>query len=93
MPSWLDVRPGSDFLLKLYATPLPQGTRHDLIYGSIKDGPFYLKEENDGVVTVVSETDPRIKKSTSSFKHLFHDHVEILKEPETLARVQALLEK
>lgn len=93
VPSWLDVRPGSNFLLKIYSTPLPKGTTHDLIYGSIKDGPFYLKEENDGVVTVVSETDPRIKKSTSSFKHLFYDHVEILNQPETLTRVQALLEK
>lgn len=93
VPSWLDVRPGSDFLLNLYATSLPKGTTHDLIYGSIKDGPFYLKGENDGVVTVVSETDPRIKKSTSSFKHLFHDHVDILNAPETLAKVQTLLAK
>lgn len=93
VPSWLDVSPGSSFLLKIYSTPLPQGTRHDLIYGSIKGGPFYLKGENDGVVTVVSETDPRIKKSTTSFKHLLYDHVEILNEPDTLTKVQELLEK
>lgn len=91
VPSWLDVRPGSDFLRKIYSTPLPAGTTHDLIYGSIKDGPFYLKEENDGVVTVTSETDPRIMKATRSFRHLLHDHVEILRQPETLLRVEAAL--
>lgn len=91
VPSWLDVAPGSDFLKTMYATPLPTGTTHDLIYGSIKDGPFYLKEENDGVVTVTSETDPRIMKATRSFRHLLHDHVEILKQTETLLRVEAAL--
>jgi hypothetical protein len=40
---------------------------------------------------VESETDLRIKKSTSSIKHLFHEHVEMLKQPETLARVESLL--
>lgn len=67
------------------------GTTHDLIYGSVKDGPFYLKGENDGVVTVASESDPRIKKSTSSFKHLLHEHTAILNQPETLNTVQSLL--
>lgn len=91
VPSWLDVKPGSDFLVRLYSTPLPKGTVHHLIYGSIKGGPFYLKGENDGVVTVVSETDPRIKKSTTSFKHLVHEHTDILNQPETLERVMRLL--
>lgn len=93
VPSWLDVAPGSSFLQRMYVTPLPVGTTHDLIYGSIKDGPFYLKGENDGVVTVVSETDPRIMKSTRSFRHLLRDHVDILKQPETLLRIEAALER
>jgi pimeloyl-ACP methyl ester carboxylesterase len=91
VPSWLDVRPGSDFLLKIYATPLPEGTTHHLIYGSIEGGPFWMKEANDGVVTVKSETDLRIKRSTSSIKHLIHEHTEILNQPATVARVERLL--
>lgn len=93
VPSWLDVRPGSDFLLNIYATPLPKGTVHHLIYGSIEKGPFYLKGENDGVVTVVSETDLRIKESTTSFRHLLHEHTEILQKQETLEWVLELLKK
>jgi pimeloyl-ACP methyl ester carboxylesterase len=91
VPSWLDVAPDSPFLTALYATPLPAGTTHHLIYGSIPKGPFWLKEENDGVVTVASETDLRIKRSTSSFRHLIHEHVEILREPDTLRIIRQCL--
>ena len=84
VPSWLDVTPNSPFLTQLYATPLPTGTTHDLIYGSIEDGPFWLKGLNDGVVTVQSETDLRVERSTRSIRHLFHEHVEILNQAETL---------
>ena len=88
VPSWLDVTPNSPFLTRLYATPLPMGTTHDLIYGSIKDGPFWLKGQNDGVVTVSSETDLRVFRSTRSSRHLFREHVEILNQPETLQLIE-----
>lgn len=45
VPSWLDVAPGSDFLLALYAEPLPRGTKYSLIYGSKEGGPIWLKED------------------------------------------------
>ncbi len=88
VPSWLDLKPDSNFLLRLYETPLPKGTSHDLIYGSIEDGAFWMDEKNDGMVTVASETDIRVKKGTRSFKHLAYEHVDILKQPETLSLVQ-----
>ena len=93
VPSWLDVAPNSDYLVKMYNTPLPQGTTHHLIYGSIKGGPFYLKGENDGVVTVESETDLRVKQVATSWKHFIHGHVDILNEHETLKAVEALLDE
>jgi pimeloyl-ACP methyl ester carboxylesterase len=88
VPSWLDVAPESEFLLAIYGEPLPRGTRFDLIYGSKEGGPFWLKEANDGVVMVASETDPRIKKTASSVTHLPYGHVEILNQSATLAKVQ-----
>ena len=93
VPSWLDINPGSDFLLNLYVTPLPRGTTHHLIYGSIEGGPFWMKEKNDGVVTVESETDLRIKSATSSLKHLTREHVDILNQRETLSWVENVLAK
>jgi pimeloyl-ACP methyl ester carboxylesterase len=94
VPSWLDVTPGSDFLLSLYATPLPQGTTHHLIYGSIDKKSLLLGDgPHDGVVTVESETDLRVKRSTSSFTHLRREHVEILNQQECLDLVQQQLAK
>ncbi len=84
VPSWLDVAPESEFLARLYATPLPAGTRHLLIYGSKQGGPFWLKGENDGVVTVASETDPRVKQGATRIEHLPYGHVEILEQEKTL---------
>lgn len=92
VPSWLDVAPNSDYLVRLYNTPLPSGTQHYLIYGSIKGGPFYLRGENDGVVTLESETDLRVKKVARSWKHFIHGHVDILNNEETLKAVEALLD-
>jgi hypothetical protein len=88
------VTPGSDFLLSLYATPLPQGTTHHLIYGSIDKKSLLLGDgPHDGVVTVESETDLRVKRSTSSFTHLRREHVEILNQQECLDLVQEQLAK
>jgi pimeloyl-ACP methyl ester carboxylesterase len=92
VPSWLDVVPDSDYLVKMYNTPLPAGTTHYLLYGSIKGGPFYLKGENDGVVTVESETDLRVKGAATSWRHFIHGHVDILNNEETLKAVETLLD-
>jgi hypothetical protein len=91
VPSWLDVAPESEFLQRAYATPLPQGTSHLLIYGSKEGGPFWLKGENDGVVTVQSETDPRIKKNATKVVHLPYGHVDILSQPKTLSETERFL--
>ena len=91
VPAWLDVNSESDFLLNQYATPLPRGTTHDIIYGSIEGTTFMMKEKNDGEVTVASETDPRIVRNARSVKHFPLGHVEILSKPETVACVNDLL--
>ena len=91
VPSWLDVAPNSEFLERMYLSRLPGGTRHLLIYGSKPGGPFWLKGENDRVVTVESETDPRIKNSAARVIHLPYEHVEILSEQKTLAETLRFL--
>lgn len=87
VPSWLDVAPNSNFLLAIYAAPLPKGTSFYMIYGSKEGGPMWLHGENDGVVTVASETDPRIRKEASSVTHFPYGHVEILSQNVTLTKV------
>jgi pimeloyl-ACP methyl ester carboxylesterase len=87
VPSWLDVAPASQYLTTLYATPLPAGTTHDLIYGSTPGGPFWMKEPNDGTVTVASETDPRAARKARSVTHYPYSHVGILSQEVTLGKV------
>jgi hypothetical protein len=91
VPSWLDVAPNSEFLERIYLSRLPGGTRHLLIYGSKPGGPFWLKGENDRVVTVESETDPRIKNHAARVIHLPYEHVEILSEQKTLTETLRFL--
>ncbi len=91
VPSWIDVAPDSEFLTKIYTTRLPGGTRYLLIYGSKEGGPFWLKGENDGVVTVASETNARIKEDAASVIHLPYGHVEILEQDKTLAETLRFL--
>ena len=91
VPSWIDVAPDSDFLTRIYALTLAEGTQHLLIYGSKPGGPFWLKGENDGVVTVRSEIDSRIKSRASSAAYFPKGHVEILEQDETLTKTLEFL--
>jgi len=83
VPSWLDVKPESDFLLALYSKPFPKGTKHDLIYGELGS--------DDGVVTVESELDSRITNRVASITGFHFGHEQILNEPETINRIQQCL--
>jgi pimeloyl-ACP methyl ester carboxylesterase len=85
VPSWIDVCPNSDYLVLLYATPLPSGTEHHLIYGVTGSG------NDDGVVTVESETDARIEKGAASVTRFPYEHTEILFKDDVLARVEEAL--
>lgn len=87
VPSWLDVRPESEFLHQLYANPLPRQTRHDLIYGEKSVKSRWLDGPNDGVVTVASELDSRMRRKAQSVTRFPREHVEILQQQETLDRV------
>jgi hypothetical protein len=85
VPSWLDVCPNSDYLVSMYTIPLPPGTEHHLIYGATGSG------KDDGVVTVESETDPRIAASASSVTRFPYEHTEILGQVDVLAGVSESL--
>lgn len=91
VPSWIDVAPESAFLQEVYANLLPEKTTHTMLYGVIPRGPVYLSGANDGVVTVKSETDERIRKSARAVEEFPYGHVEILTQPDVVRRVEAAL--
>ncbi len=90
VPAWKDMVPDSEFFRKLYAHPLPASLPHHLIYGEIPEAPG-VPGKDDGTVTVVSELDPRIKDAAASVTHFPYEHVAILNQADTLARLDELL--
>jgi pimeloyl-ACP methyl ester carboxylesterase len=55
--SWMDMAPASDFLRDLLARPLPEPTRHHLIFAFDKGSG--RGESSDGVITLASQLEPR----------------------------------
>jgi pimeloyl-ACP methyl ester carboxylesterase len=78
VPAWRDMTPGSDYLKDILASPLPRGTRHDLIFGYKSSGGLGLPEENDGVVGVASELALPMQEEAASILGLHEDHTGIL---------------
>ena len=80
VPSWLDVAPNSEFLERMYPFAVARRDTSSSYLRLKARRPFWLKGENDRVVTVESETDPRIKNYASRVIHLPYEHVEILSD-------------
>lgn len=91
VPSWIDVAPDSGYLQALYASPLPAGTRHWMLYGSKTRNVPWLKGENDGVVLVESETDLRIQRNVIDSRKYLFGHEEILNQDSVLKKVLEVL--
>jgi pimeloyl-ACP methyl ester carboxylesterase len=86
VPAWHDMEPDSEFLRSLLATPLPAGTRHDLIFGFHSTGGIGLPDDNDGTVGVASQLVPAVQLAAHSVFGLPLDHAAILASPETARR-------
>jgi pimeloyl-ACP methyl ester carboxylesterase len=91
VPAWRDMSPGSEFLKELLAQPLPEGTRHDLMFGYRSSGGFGLPEDNDGVVAVSSELAEPVQGQAASVFGLHLNHDEILQSPIVLQRLEEFL--
>lgn len=98
--SWLDMRPGSDFLEQLFyepgpplrARPLPPQTHFHMIFGFRRpersSGP-----SSDGVVSVRSQARREAIEAAQSILPLDYDHAEILHSDEVERRLGVLLEE
>lgn len=98
--SWLDMRPGSDFLEQLFyepgpprrARPLPPETDFHLIFGFRRpersSGP-----SSDGVVSVHSQVRREALEAARSILPVDDDHAGILHSEQTQRRLETLLEE
>ena len=91
VPSWRDMAPGSDYLKIVTETPLPPGTRHDLIFGFKTSGGMGMPNDNDGVVGVESELVVSVQQQAASVFGLPLDHTEILSSPLVLKKIETVL--
>jgi pimeloyl-ACP methyl ester carboxylesterase len=91
VPSWRDVAPGSDYLTSILSEPLPDGTRHDLIFTFKSSGGIGLPNDNDGSVGVASELVPAVQQAAHSVFGLPLSHAEVLQSKDTLGHIERVL--
>ncbi len=98
--SWLDMRPGSDFLEQLFyepgaplrARPLPPQTHFHMIIGFRRPGRS-SGPSSDGVVSVRSQARPEAVDAARSILPLDFDHIEILRSEAVAKRLGTLLSR
>ncbi len=91
VPSWRDMAAGSAFQKELYPRRFDSKVDHLLIYGNKGKRSVVLPKENDGTVSVESETFPPVLKLAVRFKAFYSDHVGILSNPEVIKLTQEFL--
>jgi len=91
VPSWRDMAPDSDYLKEILSKPLPEGTRHDMLFSYKSSGGFGLPDENDGVVSVPSQLLPQVQDAAASVLGVYEGHMGILNSPITLQRIERSL--
>ncbi|MFK7741844.1 MAG: esterase/lipase family protein [Planctomycetota bacterium] len=91
VPAWRDLVPGSEFLSGMLDTPLPATTQHDLLFGFQTKGGMGMPNDNDGVVGVASQLEPRVQMEARSLFGQPLQHVDILSSDATVAHVQTAL--
>ncbi len=93
VPAWIDMQPGSMYLKGLFATGLPSGTRHFLIFDFQTKTAPWLKPDNDSVVQVASELFPPAQAAAVAMFGFPYAHVETLGKADVHAKVNEFLSR
>ena len=91
VPSWRDMMAGSDFQTDLYSEDFSDEVPHLVLYGTKSSKSMILPEENDGTVSVASQTYEPAITSALRAEAFESDHVEILSNPKVIATVEKFL--
>ncbi len=92
VPSWRDMQVGSPYQRAIFARSLRGRVEHLLLYGTKSSRSFVLPEENDGTVSVASQTAPAALSEATVVKAFDADHVGILSRPDVIRDVWAFLD-
>jgi pimeloyl-ACP methyl ester carboxylesterase len=90
--SWRDIVPGSEFLTRLHAQPLPPDLPFHLFFGWGKEGHTGPGAAGDGTIALASQLDPRVQFSAVRSYGYGESHVGILENPEARAKLLQVLD-
>jgi pimeloyl-ACP methyl ester carboxylesterase len=98
--SWIDVAPGSEYLRRIFFRDpetleqrlrLPDHMSYHLIFGFQRNA-LLPDESGDQVVTVASQLRLEAQEEADTILGIDANHTEILRRPETIERLNAILE-
>jgi pimeloyl-ACP methyl ester carboxylesterase len=92
VPSWYDMKQGSDFLTHLYDRKLKGRVNHHLFYSHHAKRSAIMPAENDGTVSVASELRPEAKADAASVQGYDETHMSILSSSAALRRAKEIVE-
>lgn len=92
VPSWRDMKHGSDFLQHLYDQRLKGRVSHHLFYSHRASRSPILPAENDGTVSVASQTRPEARADAVEVRGFDEDHISILSSREALTAGRHILD-
>jgi pimeloyl-ACP methyl ester carboxylesterase len=92
VPSWYDMKQGSDFLDHLFDRRLKGKVNYHLFYSHHAKRSPIMPAENDGTVSVPSQLRAEAKAEASSVQGYDEDHVSILSARAPLLRAKQILD-
>ncbi|MDQ8184609.1 DUF413 domain-containing protein [Pelagicoccus sp. SDUM812002] len=81
LPAWRDLNPQNEYIAQLFRLPLPEQTRHQLIYAYRNDGLLNLGENSDGVVSVSSQLRVEAQQESCEQIGINNTHTGVLSDP------------
>jgi pimeloyl-ACP methyl ester carboxylesterase len=90
IPAWIDLSPGSPFLLNLFAEDIPADVRFNLVFAFHNEG-IVGAESSDGTVALLSQLRPEAQAQADRLLGIDQTHVGVLDDPAFLNELEGLL--
>jgi len=88
----IDLQPDSPFLRQLFQHQLHGRINHLLLYSTKASNSLWLPKENDGTVSVASETAAAAERDATEVRGFAEDHVSILSNDDVIQLVFKFLD-
>jgi uncharacterized alpha/beta hydrolase family protein len=90
IPAWKDLGLQSEFVQAIYRKPLPKNLDFYLLFGH-EGNRNPLRSNNDGVVTLESQLDPRVQAEAKMIYGFKEDHSSILTSKQVASLINTIL--